>query len=181
VDVFDEHFVPVHSTGAFVDPHLDEGYAPFGIQALLGSVYVTYALQDRKGDEEVTGPGLGLVSVFAADGTFLRRVASHGELDAPWALALAPADFGPARGQLLVGNFGDGRILAFDPRTGELQGDLKGPGGNSLVMDGLWGIAFGNGDEDQPTGDLFFAAGIDDEEHGLYGRISALSPGLGDR
>ncbi len=173
VDAFDGHLQMLHPAGGFLDPNLEAGYAPFNVQALLGSVVVTYALQDEKGDEEVTGPGLGIVDVFGADGALVKRVAAHGELNAPWGVALAPPDFGTHRGQLLIGNFGDGRILAFDPHSGDFEGVLKDAAGSPLVMDGLWGMAFGNGIKDQPTHSLFFAAGVGDEEHGVYGSITA--------
>lgn len=177
VDAFDTNMQPLHPAGGFVDPNLEAGYSPFNVQAVLGSVVVTYA-QGEKG-EEVTGPGLGIVDVFGADGTLVKRVAAHGELNAPWGVALAPSDFGTHRGELLIGNFGDGRILAFDPHSGEFAGVLRDAAGDPLVMDGLWGMAFGNGIQHQPTHSLFFAAGIGDEEHGVYGSISAGAPSGG--
>jgi uncharacterized protein (TIGR03118 family) len=175
VDVFDASFNLVTPTGSFVDPNLPEHYAPFGIQNLGGRIFVAYAKQDAEAEDEVAGPGLGFVSMFDADGHFLRRVASHGRLNAPWGLALAPAGFGHAGGNLLVGNFGDGKINAYTPTaTGpfEGQGPLRGADHEPIVIDGLWGIGFGNGGAAGPATTLFFAAGPGDEEHGLFGSIT---------
>jgi uncharacterized protein (TIGR03118 family) len=172
VDVFDSTFVPVTlAPGAFTDPHLPAGYAPFGIQAIGGDVYVTYAKQTPGSDDEVDGPGLGVVDVYDPNGVFLARVATHGGLNAPWGIAMAPAGFGRFRNSLLIGNFGDGRINAYDPKNYTPLGQLRGPDRKPIRIDGLWGIAFGNGFADQPVNTLFFAAGPGDEAHGLYGRI----------
>jgi uncharacterized protein (TIGR03118 family) len=173
VDVFDGSFHPVTSAGAFVDPDLPAGFAPFGIQNLQGLIYVTYAQQDADAEDEVAGPGLGFVSAFDADGHFLARVASGGPLNAPWGLAIAPAGFGRFSGSLLVGNFGDGRINAYDLATFEAKGHLKTPDHKPLTIDGLWGIGFGNGANAGPATTLFFAAGPEDETHGLFGSITA--------
>jgi uncharacterized protein (TIGR03118 family) len=124
----------------------------------------------------VKGKGLGFVNVFDPNGHLIRRVASRGKLNAPWGMALAPAGFGKFSNRLLVGNFGDGRINAYDLATGEFVGRLKGPDHRALQIDGLWGIAFGNGFASQPVNTLFFAAGPGDEQHGLYGRID-VAPG----
>ena len=117
------------------------------------------------------GRGLGVVDKYDFAGHLLARVATGGALDAPWGLALAPAGFGRFSGKLLVGNFGNGRINVFDPVTFEPKGHLKGTDGKAIVIDGLWGIAFGNGATAGPATTLFFAAGPDDEEHGLFGRL----------
>jgi uncharacterized protein (TIGR03118 family) len=171
IDVFDASFHPVHRAGAFVDPKLPKGYAPFGIQNLQGDLYVTYARQDEEAEDDVTGAGFGVVDVFDAQGHLLRRIAAGGRLNAPWGLALAPADFGRFSNTLLVGNFGDGRISAFDVRSGDFLGQLRKPDGHRVEIEGLWGIAFGNGLQHQPTSTLFFAAGPNDEVNGVYGRI----------
>ncbi len=182
VDVFDATFHRVSWAGAFVDPTLPAGYAPFNIQNLQGNLYVSYAKQDADAQDEVAGKGLGLVNVFDANGKLIRRVATGGRLNAPWGLAMAPADFGRFSNALLVGNFGDGRISAFDARTGEFLGQLRGPDGRRLAISGLWAIAFGNGFVGQPTGTLFFTAGPNDEANGLYGRIDpAAGAGGNDR
>ena len=172
VDVFDGAFAPVTAPGSFVDPGLPGGFAPFGIQNLQGRIYVAYAKQDADAEDEVAGEGLGFVSVFDTAGHFLARVASGEPLNAPWGLAIAPAGFGRFSGNLLVGNFGDGRINAYDLATFEPRGHLKTANHKPLVIDGLWGIAFGNGAAAGPTTTLYFAAGPDDEEHGLFGSVT---------
>jgi uncharacterized protein (TIGR03118 family) len=172
IDVFDGAFQAARLSGGFVDPALPAGYAPFGIQAIGDRLYVAYAQQDAAAHDEVAGAGLGLVDVFDTGGNFLRRLISPGgALDAPWGIALAPADFGRFGGALLVGNFGDGRINAFDAASGVFLGTLATADGRPIVIDGLWGIAFGNGLDAQPTRSLFFTAGPGDEAHGAYGRI----------
>ncbi len=180
IDVFDAGFHPVSWAGAFVDARLPAGYAPFGIQNIDGNLYIAYAKQDIAGHDEVAGPGMGFVDVFDAHGRLIRRVASGGRLNAPWGMARAPADFGRFSNALLVGNFGDGRISAFDQRDGHFLGQLRGRDGHTLVIAGLWGIAFGNGVDAQPTSALFFAAGSNDEADGLYGRVDAV-PASGTR
>ena len=174
IDVFDSTFQLVTLSGSFSDHRLPDGYAPFGIQNVLGNLYVTYAKQDDAAQRDVPGPGFGFVNVFDTNGHLIRRFASRGRLNAPWGVALAPADFGEFSNTLLVANFGDGRINAFDLRSGEPRGRLRTSDGQPITIDGLWGIAFGNGVLNQPTNTLFFAAGIGDEEHGLYGRIEAV-------
>jgi len=176
VDVFDRNYAPAHLAGDFTDPGLPSGYAPFGIHNIGGEIFVAYAKQNAEGDEEVHGEGLGYVSAFGTDGTFHARVASAGELNAPWGLAKAPANFGKFSGDLLVGNFGDGRIHAFkwSAEDGwEEHGVLKGADHTPIEIEGLWGIGFGNGANSGPTNTLFFAAGPDDETHGLFGSITA--------
>jgi len=181
VDVFDSSFAPVDlaaSTAArpssntpFHDRKIPAGFAPFGIQAIGGNIYVTYAMQDADKEDEVAGRGLGYVDVYDPNGTLLHRVASRGSLNAPWGIAMAPAGFGRFSNTLLVGNFGDGTINAFEPVFNFQIGTLRGPDHQPLKIDGLWGLAFGNGLANQPVNTLFFAAGPDDEAHGLYGRI----------
>ena len=172
VDVFDGSFHQV-MRGSFVDPHMPDGYAPFGIQAVRNKVFVTFAKQD--GDDEADGPGLGYVDMFSMRGRFLARVASRHELNAPWGLAWAPANFGRFGGDLLVGNFGDGKIHAYGwgPHGFWLDGTLQRPNGHAIPIDGLWAIAFGNGAGAGATNALYFTAGPDGEAHGLFGRIVA--------
>jgi uncharacterized protein (TIGR03118 family) len=174
IDVFDSSFHLATLSGSFSDPRLPNGYAPFGIQNILGNLYVAYAKQDAAAQRDVPGPGFGFVDVFDANGHLIRRFASRGRLNAPWGVALAPADFGRFSNRLLVGNFGDGRINAFDLQNGEPEGRLRTADGRAITIDGLWGIAFGNGVLNQPTNTLFFAAGPAEETHGLYGRIEAV-------
>lgn len=181
VDVFDGDWSPV--PGGFVDPSVPAGYAPFGIQAVNDTIYVTYALQDEDKEDEVAGPGLGFVDAYDTQGNFVRRVASGGVLNAPWGIALAPAGFGKFSGDLLIGNFGDGKIHAFSPEklegTGEFQlhGPLHGVNGAPLVIDGLWALEFGNGAAAGPTTTLFFTAGPEDESGGLFGSLVPGHPG----
>jgi len=174
VDVFDGSWNPALA-GSFVDPGIPAGYAPFGIQALNGMIFVTYAKQDADAEDEIAGAGFGYVSAFGMNGAFLGRVASGGALNAPWGLAWAPATgFGRFSGNLLVGNFGNGRINAF-AWTGTswvARGHLKTANHHPLSIDGLWGIGFGNGVNSGPVNTLYFAAGPDDESHGLFGSIT---------
>jgi uncharacterized protein (TIGR03118 family) len=173
VDVFDGGFNPVLA-GSFLDPNLPAGYAPFNVQTLAGSVYVTYALKDPLTGEDLPGAGHGFVDVFNTDGVLQRRVVTDGVLDSPWGLAIAPASFGPFGGALLVGNFGDGTIHAFDNTTGALLGALTGSNGSALVNEGLWAIAFGNNGAGSDPNSLYITAGINDETGGLFARISAV-------
>jgi uncharacterized protein (TIGR03118 family) len=166
----------VTAPGAFVDPKLKKGFAPFGIQTIGDRIFVAYAKQDAAGEDEVAGKGLGFVDMFGTDGAFLGRVATRGQLNAPWGLALAPESFGRFGGDLLVGNFGDGQINAYEPEDDghfEHEGKLRGPDHKALAIDGLWAIQFGNGAAAGPTDTLFFTAGPDEETHGLFGKIEA--------
>jgi uncharacterized protein (TIGR03118 family) len=175
VDVFDTSFKPVTLPGKpFYDPNLPAGYAPFGLQAINGDLYVSYAKQDAARHDDVKGAGFGFVDVYTPEGKLLRRFASHGALNAPWGMALAPASFGHFSNRLLVGNFGNGAINAYDLATGQWLGELKGHDHKPIRIDGLWGIAFGNGLNDQPIDALFFSAGPNDESNGLYGRLDVV-------
>jgi uncharacterized protein (TIGR03118 family) len=176
VDVFDKSFAPVTAPGGFTDPNLPAGFAPFNVQEIGGRIVVAYAQQDADAEDEVAGPGLGYVDVFDTSGHLLRRLISQGPLNAPWGLAVAPRHFGPFSGDLLVGNFGDGAINAFDPRTGAFQGALKNKDGNPIKVDGLWALRFGNGVIGTPQA-LLFTAGIGDEDHGLFGEIVVRGSG----
>jgi uncharacterized protein (TIGR03118 family) len=177
VDVFTNTFAPATlPAGAFTDPNLPSGYAPFGIQAISGNIYVTYAKQVLGSDDEAHGQGLGVVDVYDPNGVLLDRVATHGKLNAPWGIAMAPAGFGKFSNSLLIGNFGDGTINAYDPRTNALLGQLRGQDGKTIKIDGLWALEFGNGFNTQPVNTLFFTAGPDDENHGVYGRIDPPAP-----
>ena len=177
VEVYDNTFAEIETDGEFEDDDLPAGFAPFGIAAINGKIYVSYAMQDADAEDDVAGKGLGYVNVFDTDGHLLRRLISRGRLNAPWGMVLAPGNFGDFSGDLLVGNFGDGRINAYDPDTGDYHGTLKQPRGGFVEIEGLWGLAFGNGFAAGPTNVLFFSAGPDDEEHGLFGSITATTPG----
>jgi uncharacterized protein (TIGR03118 family) len=151
------------------------GFAPFGIQNIDGQLYVTFAMQDHERQDVVKGLGAGFVDVFDLDGRFIQTFASGGTLDAPWGIALAPANFGQLSNDLLVGNFGDGRINAFDPATGAFLGQMLRRDGTPLAIEGLWGLAFGNGGLAGRKNDLLFTAGIQGQSHGLFGRIRPLA------
>ena len=176
IDVFNDAFAPVTVPGGFVDPNLPADFAPFNVQEVAGRLVVAFAQQDPNSSDELDGPGLGYVDVFDTSGHLLRRLVSQGRLDAPWGLAVAPRHFGPFSGDLLVGNFGDGAINAFDPRTGAFQGTLMNKDGNPIKVNGLWALRFGNGVIGTPQ-TLLFTAGIGGEEHGLFGEI--VVPGSG--
>lgn len=172
IDVFDPTFQPAALPAkAFHDPHLPHGFAPFGIQAIGGDIYVTYAKQDSGGEREVASRGLGLVSVFSPSGEYVRRLITRGALNAPSGLALAPASFGKFGNRLLVANAGDGAINAYDVANGRFAGRLRGIDREPLRIDGLWAIAFGNGVNNQPLNTLFFTAGPRRDWRGMYGRI----------
>jgi len=175
VQVFDKNFQPVNLSGSFTDPNIPAGFAPFGIQNLGGKLFVTYALQNDMKHDDVAGPGNGFVSVFDTNGNFLQRLASNGTLNSPWGLALAPSNFGSFSNDLLVGNFGDGRINAFDPTTGAFLGQLSDSNGTPITNPGLWGLTFGNGVSAGDSSTLFFGAGPGDEQHGLFGSLQAMS------
>lgn len=172
IDVFNSTFAPVAMPGGFVDPKLPKGFAPFNIQNVGGHLIVTYAKHEDGEDDETAGPGLGAVNEFDAEGNLIRRIAQRGKLNAPWGVALAPSTFGRFAGDLLIGNFGDGTINAYDAKSGKFRGQLKGTDHRVIHLDGLWGMAFGNDLFDQPKGTLFFAAGPDDENRGMYGSIT---------
>jgi uncharacterized protein (TIGR03118 family) len=175
VDVYDSNFHPVSLPGRpFFDPNLPSGYGPFGIQAINGDIYVSYAKQDKDRHDDVAGAGLGYVDVYGTDGRLIRRFASNGRLNSPWGMTLAPAGFGKFSNRLLVGNFGDGMINAYDVDSGRFVGRLKGPDHKPIHIPGLWGIAFGNGLSEQPVDTLFFASGPNDESNGLYGRLDVM-------
>jgi uncharacterized protein (TIGR03118 family) len=180
VETFDGAFDPF-DLGGFEDSSIPDGFCPFGIQAFGSSVFVTYA--KRAGVDDAAGVGRGFVREFSANGDLLARVASHGTLNSPWGLAMAPADFGKFGGCLLVGNFGDGLINAFcEGPSGQFNpaGRLQERGHN-LQIDGLWGIAFGNGAAAGPTDVLYFTAGPDDESNGYFGKIEVAPPNGGHR
>jgi uncharacterized protein (TIGR03118 family) len=176
VDVFDGSWNPVNTPGAFVDARLPSHYAPFGIQTIGDRVFVTYGKQQPGSDDEAHGRGLGIVDAYDLDGRFLGRVAQHGQLNAPWGLAWAPASFGRFGGDLLVGNFGDGQINAYQEMQNghfEHRGTLHVATHGKLAIDGLWALEFGNAGSNGDPQTLFFTAGIQDEAHGLFGTITS--------
>jgi len=170
VEMYDSNFTWVKS---FTDTDLPPGYAPFGIQNINNKLYVTFALQDEDKHDDVSGPGHGFLDVFDLDGNKLKRLLSHGELNSPWGLALAPANFGKFSGDLLVGNFGNGHINAFRITDGAARGHMLRPNGQTLAIDGLWGLKFGNDAAAGPSNTLLFTAGPNDEADGLFGSLQA--------
>jgi uncharacterized protein (TIGR03118 family) len=172
VDVWDANFTPIATPGAFQDRSIPRGYAPFGIQTTAGGIVVTYAKQDADAHDDVAGRGNGFVDFFGTDGTLLRRFAARGPLNSPWGAAQAPQGFGAASGALLIGNFGDGRINAFDPVSGRFLGSLRSSHGRRIDIDGLWALQFGNGVIGTPQ-TLLFTAGPGGEAHGLFGAVTA--------
>jgi uncharacterized protein (TIGR03118 family) len=184
IDVFNSTFGQTTLAGSFTDPNLPAGYAPFNVQNIGGKLYVTYAVQDPAKHDDVAGAGNGIVDVFDTNGNLLQRLVSNGgALNSPWGLALAPSSFGQFSGDLLVGNFGDGTIDAFDPTTGAFLGSLTDASGNPIVIQGLWGLMFGGGTAASgATNELFFAAGIPEpgmsvlEDHGLFGTLTVPEP-----
>jgi uncharacterized protein (TIGR03118 family) len=162
VDVFDNTFTRIAS---FTDPNLPKKYAPFNVAVLNGLLYVTFA--KKKGDDAAEGNGLGYVDVFTTAGVFQKTLIANGPLNAPWGLAIGPANFGDFAGKLLVGNFGgEGNINAFDPSTGALVGTLKTQNGQMISLEGLWQL------DDTGNGSITFSAGLRREKHGLLGLIT---------
>ena len=180
IDVFDSGFQAATLAGSFQDPNLPAGYAPFNVENLGGSLFVTYALQDASKTGDVAGPGNGYVDVYDTSGVLQRRLVSGGVLNSPWGLALAPASFGSLGGSLLVGNFGNGTIHAFDPSTGSSKGVVVDGNGNPIEIPGLWALEFGGGAASNgPLDRLFFTAGIAGpsgqvEDHGLFGSLTVV-------
>ncbi|MFL5959999.1 MAG: TIGR03118 family protein [Gaiellaceae bacterium] len=174
VEVFDGAWQNVTPPGAFVDPNLPEGAAPFGIQAIGSDIFVTYAKQDADAEDDVHGQGLGIVDEYDLQGNLVTRVAQHGLLNAPWGLAMAPDSFGRFGGDLLVGNFGNGEINAYHHGALGWQhaGTLRTSDGNPLMIDGLWALQFGNTGLNGDPNTLFFTAGPNDESDGLFGTIT---------
>jgi uncharacterized protein (TIGR03118 family) len=173
VEMYGPKWGQIHIAGAFTDSQLPADYAPFNLMIAGDKVYVAFALRDDEGDE-VAGAGLGRVDIFTLDGTLVQRMRHTEGLSAPWGLSIAPAGFGDFSGDLLVGNFGDGRIHAFDPTTLTRAGTLRDTKGKAIAIDGLWAILPGNGTE-AGTDELLFTAGPEDETHGLLGTLRAAS------
>ena len=172
IDVFDKDFHQVQLAGSFTDPDIHRGFAPFNIQNLGGKLYVTYAKQDADREDDVAGSANGFVDIFDTTGNLLQRLATRGRLNSPWGLAFAPASFGAFAGDLLVGNFGDGRINVIDPVSGEFLDQLRDPDNRPITIDGLWGLIVGNGGNGGDTDKVYFTAGPDDETHGLFGSLA---------
>jgi uncharacterized protein (TIGR03118 family) len=180
IAAFDGRFQPKPLPAwAFTDRRIPRGYGPFNVAVLGDRVFVTYALRNSMTSDDVKGAGHGFVDVYSTGGRLLDRFARRGVLNSPWGLAIAPAHFGAFSGDVLVGNFGDGRIHAFDPRTDHLRGELRDGHGQAITIDGLWGLLPGNGTS-AGTDDVWFSAGPQEESHGLLGVLRAL-PDTDDR
>ena len=176
IDIFDSNYKPVAMPGGFRDPDIPSGWAPFNIQNIGGNLYVAFAKQNASHTFSVSGPGLGFVDVFAPNGVMIQQLIVKGPLNAPWGLAKAPAGFGDYSGNLLVGNFGDGTINAFDPKTGDWIAELKDPIGAPITIPNLWALQAGNGASGGEASAIYFTAGIpgpDNGNHGLFGRLHA--------
>jgi uncharacterized protein (TIGR03118 family) len=186
VEVYDTSFKAVTlPAGAFADPSLPKGYAPFNVQVLGSKVYVTYALQDANKHDDVGGQGHGFIDVFNLDGTpglagGKERLVSRGPLDSPWGLALAPSSFGALGGDLLVGNFKSGFIDIFNPTTGKFLGNLKDPDGEPIQIDRLWALKVGNGGMGGAANTVYFTAGLFGETHGLFGSLTPVAAGTAE-
>jgi uncharacterized protein (TIGR03118 family) len=178
VDVFNKNFAPMTlPAGAFQDTSLPAGYAPFNVQNIAGSIFVTYAQQDAAKHDDVAGPGFGYVDRFTAAGVLITRFEHGNWLNSPWGVTQAPGNFGKLSQRLLVGNFGSGQIAAFNLESGKFQSMMNGQNGSPITIDGLWGLKFGNGAGAGPSNVLFFAAGIQDEAHGLFGTLTPAANG----
>jgi len=173
VEVYDQKWNFISS---FTDTNVDAGFAPFNVKVINGLLYVTFAKQlapDLKDDE--AGPGNGFVDVFNSKGKLLKRLISHGELNSPWGMVKAPNNFGEFSKALLVGNFGDGRINAYNIRTGDFLGTLSDDQGTPLEIEGLWALEFGTGkggSSNRRTPTIYFSPGPNDEEDGVVGKIT---------
>jgi len=178
IDAWNSSWTLVSTPSMFHDPNLPAGYAPFNVAEINGQVFVTYALQDAAKHDDVAGKAHGFIDVYTTSGDFVKRFATHGVLDSPWGIVLAPASFGQFGGDLLVGNFGDGRIHVFNPSTGAVLGLLRGTSGGPLVIDGLWGLIVGT-QVAGGTSSVWFSAGPDGESHGLLGLLHPTSNSQG--
>ena len=176
IDVFDSNFQPAGAKlpGKFVDPAIPAGFVPFGIHAIDGNLAVTYALQNPQKNFIVPNAGAGFVDIFDTNGTLVQRLASRGLLNAPWGVTRAPAGFGGASGQIVVGNFGDGHLLAFD-QTGATVHFLVDEQRQQINLPGLWSLHFGGGADSDPR-TLFFTAGVGQGQHGLFGALTPIDP-----
>jgi uncharacterized protein (TIGR03118 family) len=184
LDAYDTNLTLV---AQYADPAAAAGYAPFNVQSLAGVVFVTFAKQDADKTDDVPGRGHGLIDIFNPQtGAFIRFATGKDaggklkEINSPWGLALSPTNFGAHADQLLVGNFGSGTIMAFEA-DGRFQGLLERHKKEPVVIDGLWGLAFGNGVRAGRPGTLYFTAGPNGESNGLFGSLDPVpEPGHGN-
>jgi uncharacterized protein (TIGR03118 family) len=175
IDVYDKAFQLVQLDGSFTDPNIPDSYSIFNIQSAGGSLYVTYAQQDHKSPDSETDRGSGFVDAFDTSGHLLYRVALGDHLKSPWAITVAPSDFGPFSNALIVGNFASCELQAFDPDSGKRLGALSDASGKPIVIDGVWDIVVGNGANAGDKNALHFAAGVGGEMHGLFGSLRFVS------
>ena len=179
IEVYDVNFDPVTNlpASAFVDPHLPNGYAPFNVVLIGGNLFVTYAKQDAAKHDDVALPAHGIVDIFDLSGKMLSRFTQHAHLNSPWGVVQAPASFGDLAGAILIGNFGDGRIHAFDPDSGKELGSVTNSIGQEIVIDGLWSLTVGNGTSGGDKNAIYFTAGPNGETAGLFGSLSPVALG----
>ena len=178
VEVYDTSFnLVTPSPNAFTDPKLPSGYAPFNVVLAGNVLYVTYAVQDAAKHDDVAGHAHGVVDTFDLSGQMIARFAQHGHLNSPWGLAQAPSSFGQFAGTILIGNFGDGRINAFDPGTGEFLGTVVNSKAQEILIDGLWSLRVGNGGAGGNTNTIYFTAGPNGEKDGLFGSLTPVALG----
>jgi uncharacterized protein (TIGR03118 family) len=175
IEVYDTGFNSVSEAGSFTDPNIPAKYSPFGIFTFNGNLWVTYAIPDKARTDEVNGKGNGFVDIFSPTGTLVSTFAAQGRLDSPWGIAHAPANFGPLSNLWLIGNFGDGKINAYDS-SGKFVSTLNGKNGKALVNPGLWSLAFGDGTPTRPVTELLFTAGGTKQTTGTFGRIDLVIP-----
>jgi uncharacterized protein (TIGR03118 family) len=173
IEVFDHNYKPVTTDGGFNDPAIPAGFAPFGMQNIGGDLFVTYAKQNAAKHDDVAGRGNGFVNVFDTDGHLLQRLVARGQLNSPWGVARASYAFGRFSGDVLIGNFGDGKINAFDS-DGNFRDTLKGLDSKPIVIDGLWTLTLGGG-KNSSSDTLYFTAGPNGETDGLFGTIAPVS------
>jgi uncharacterized protein (TIGR03118 family) len=173
VEVFDHNYQPFTTDGGFKDPSIPPGFAPFGMQNIDGDLFVTYAKQNAAKHDDVAGRGNGFVDVFDTDGHLLRQLVTRGQLNSPWGVARASYAFGRFSGDVLIGNFGDGKINAFDS-NGNFRDTLKGPDSKPVVIDGLWTLTLGGG-RNSSSDTLYFTAGPNGEVDGLFGTITPVA------
>ena len=172
VEMYDTSFNRVHPD-AFADPKLPRGYAPFNIAPIGGKLVVTYAVQDADKHDDVAGMSHGIVDSFDLSGQSLKRLIQHGQLNSPWGVAMAPHSFGELADSLLIGNFGNGQINAYDPKTGRFIAKMRNPHGQSIVIDGLWSLRVGDGNSNGGVANtVYFTAGPNGEKDGLFGAIN---------
>lgn len=176
IEAYNAVWAPATLTGTFTDPAIPSGFGPFNIWNIGGQLYVTYARQDANRYLDVAGPGNGYVSIFDLNGNLLTHLISQGALNSPWGVALAPASWGAFGGALLVGNFGDGTVNAFNATTGVQLGTLQSSTGTPIAISGLWALIFGNGKSGGDSNTLYFTAGVPNGSSVQRGILGSLAP-----